>query len=121
MNETGEITYEKVKGSRAAAKILCGAADIIEKVGWTKHDFRNYADGSVCVMGAIQAAINGDPTDGMHNYRLIGAAENLLARRLIEKYPDSLGRHPSYVSVTGWNDGPATKKEVMEVLRGDGC
>lgn len=85
--------------------ILCKAADIIEEFGWTKGDYQTGS--KVCAMGAINAAVTGNPNTGGGNQRAY-LAVSLLGARI------------NTLDITGWNDHQVeNEKEVIKMMRAD--
>lgn len=90
--------------ARKPEKVLCAAADYIEKYGWRQGAFGGFG-GPACVMGAI-------------NTVAVSKSARVDAIWLLVKRLDATNT----IRIVGWNDKPSqTKEKVVEVLRGDGC
>lgn len=111
------FTYEEV------ADALAGAADLIEKDGWTQRSLFAYSSGSIrrCVRGGI--------SDACHVFDQAGSGGGARYRRefaLAKTAEAALGywladmQDPLYTDyVPEWNDAPEqTKDQVIAALRG---
>lgn len=102
---------------KTAKQILTEAADIIERNGWVQgrfYDYRQFRAGtprvdcSVCLVGAINIAMWGDP---VHPLR-VGRPE------FYWQIMDALEVQAGTESVDDWNDaGDRTAEEVTTLLR----
>lgn len=104
--------------------LLRAARVELDRRGWTQNDHENPA-GKVCLIGALNAALAGDPIEGPSTpdgWRLLGGAlvQQIAPVRSLEEfeYPEDLGyyliRH-----VTAWNDTPGrTLDDVRALLTG---
>lgn len=91
-------------------KIICKAAEIIEKYGWIQGLFQDKSTGAVCLVGGIRAALSGDPTVVGHDNMTRYVQAKLY---LIENNPAMFTFGPER-----WNDSPErSKEEVIEVLK----
>lgn len=88
---------------RTAADVLRAAARYIEEHGW-EHSGEYVAQGRVCVYGAINAVLTGDPES---------SAMPDLKWDAIGRFMDVIDDGPAR-----WNDDPArTEAEVLQALR----
>lgn len=86
------------------SEILFRAAQIIERDGHCKMTMQN-SRGSVCLMGAISKAFNGDAWEW-----------NDAAAQVCEEFCDATGFKGIYDAVD-WNNAPErTKEEVIDAL-----
>lgn len=88
--------------------ILCKAAENLEKFGWTKHKLKDRETGALCLMGAINATVNGNPNrfpEGEFNSNAIWT---------------EVGQRIGFPGISAWNDFyKRTKEDVLGVLRKD--
>ena len=94
------------------AELLRKAADIMKKRGHAKHELQD-DKGRVCLLGALAAAVSGDPHDfaSKRPERLLGYVAEYLTRKLRK-------RINGYGAVD-WNNEPTTKiNDVIAALRG---
>lgn len=93
---------------KSDAEILNLAADLIEKNGHA-HGRLITDDGRMCIAGAINMAVNGDPCDWR------GKTHDLLS--LVGQYALKLKNYDS-MNVVDWNNNPArTQASVVAALR----
>ena len=82
--------------------ILNAAADYIEEHGWCQYAL--VMSGRVCMLGAVNAAICGDPAGG--------------GDMLPFEVTDMLHRATGSASLSSWNDArERTKEQVVRALR----
>lgn len=92
-------------------EILCKAGELIEKVGWNQGALSNLRTGTVCMLGAINATLSGNPLTGVPFLHIKEAVVNELYNRLGMAYGHSLAE---------WNDTPGrTREQVIGVLKKD--
>jgi hypothetical protein len=107
--------------------LLRAARVELDRRGWTQHDYE--ADtGEVCLIGALNAAVAGDPIEEPSTpdgWRLLGGALDALVQHIAPvradeefEYPEDLGYYLAD-HVSTWNDTPGrTLDDVRALLTG---
>lgn len=88
--------------------ILCKAAENLEKFGWTKHQLKDRETGALCLMGAINATVNGNP----NRFPEEEFSPNAIWREVSQRI--------GFSGISAWNDYyKTTEKDVLGVLKRD--
>lgn len=95
--------------------ILQDAIKIIKTDGWFQGNYRSPYDDSVCLLGAINKAIDGDPRGASY---IRDSNKHTLRKRIVLAYLMPILKRKGWKTVAGFNDSIGTQKEdVLNALR----
>lgn len=111
------MLYDKKWELDETGKILMKAADYLEEHGHTKN--RNVSHkGEVCLHGAINAAVYGDPRSSRHEDECQNAVVKRAFDYLTSRGVSGVRCSSGFYGMAEWNDMPErTKQEVVDALR----
>lgn len=109
-----EFKYPVTK-AKTARGVLAAARRVIEKFGWYQGSEQDYATGAVCLYGAIQAVVSGNPENYVETRAALGDVYDDITK-IVQK--NISAKDPYDVLIAEWNDEVGrTVDEVLAVMR----